>query len=51
MKTTRIVTVTVLMVASVCTLHVLWAKQAVNTSGYDNRGAVPYDERKGDHAD
>lgn len=33
MKTTRIVTVTVLMVASVCTLHVLWAKQAVNTSG------------------
>lgn len=37
MKTTRIVTVTVLMVVSACTLHVLWAKQAVNTSAYDNR--------------
>ena len=37
MKTIQIVTVTVLMAASACTLHALWAKQAVNTSAYDNR--------------
>ena len=33
MKTTRIVTVAVLMVASALALHMLWAEQAVNTPG------------------
>jgi hypothetical protein len=36
MKTSRIVTVTVPMVASTCTLHLLWAKQVVNISAHDN---------------
>jgi hypothetical protein len=37
MKTIRIVSVAVLMVASTCTLDVLCAKQAVKTRAHDNR--------------
>ena len=37
MKTPRIVTVAVLMVASAFALHVLWAEQAVNTPANENR--------------
>jgi quinol monooxygenase YgiN len=37
MKTTRIVAVAVLMVASAFALHVLWAEQAVNTPAHENR--------------
>ena len=37
MKTIRIVTVTVLMVASAWALHALWAQQAVNTPARENR--------------
>ena len=37
MKTIRIVTVAVLMVASAWALHVLWAEQAVNTRANENR--------------
>jgi quinol monooxygenase YgiN len=37
MKTPRIVTVAVLMVASAFALHVLWAEQGVNTPANENR--------------
>jgi len=37
MKTIRIVTVAVLMVASAWALHVLWAEQAVNTPACASR--------------
>ena len=37
MKTTRIVTVAVLMVASALALHVLWAEHAVNMPANENR--------------
>ena len=37
MKTIRIVTVAVLMVASAWALHVLWAQQVVNTAAKENR--------------
>jgi quinol monooxygenase YgiN len=37
MKTLRIVTVAVLMVASAFALHVLWAEQGVNTPANENR--------------
>ena len=37
MKTIRIVTVAVLMVASAWALHALWAQQAVNTPANENR--------------
>ena len=37
MKTIRIVTVAVLMVASAWALHELWAPQAVNTPANENR--------------
>jgi quinol monooxygenase YgiN len=37
MKTIRIVTVAVLMVASAWALHVLWAEQVVNTRANENR--------------
>jgi quinol monooxygenase YgiN len=37
MRTTRIVTVAVLMVASALALHVVWAEQAVNTPANENR--------------
>ena len=37
MKTTRIVTVAVLMVASALALHAMWAEQPVNTPANENR--------------
>jgi quinol monooxygenase YgiN len=37
MKTPRIVTAAVLMVASAFALHVLWAEQGVNTAANENR--------------
>jgi quinol monooxygenase YgiN len=37
MKTIRIVTVAVLMVANAWALHVLWTEQAVNTPANENR--------------
>ncbi len=37
MKTIRIVTVAVLMVASAWALHVLWAQQVVKTAANENR--------------
>jgi quinol monooxygenase YgiN len=37
MKTSRIVTAAVLMVASAFALHVLWAEQGVNTPANENR--------------
>ncbi len=37
MKTTRIVTLAVLMVASTWALHVLWAEQVVNMPANENR--------------
>jgi len=42
MKTTRIVTVAVLMVASALALQVLWAEQAVNTPANQNREEQSY---------
>jgi len=37
MKTARVVTVAVLMVASALALHLLWAERAVNTPANENR--------------
>ncbi len=37
MKTIRIITVAVLMAASACALHGLWAQQAANTPAIQNR--------------
>jgi len=41
MKTTRVVTVAVLMVASVWALHALWAQQAVNRPANEVREEQP----------
>src|SRR5215472_7547100 len=52
MRTTRIVRVAVLMVASAFALHVLWAEQAGNRPANENREEQSNnDERKSDHAD